>query len=281
LSNSGTSQREGASSELAPDGASFALPAPESGRRWTLALTLSLALHAALGLWAISYFVRAPGGQGVQLEGIEVSIVSAATLESLRASNDVGGGSAGPLAETAGQSLERDAMVPQTTPMAAPEKPEITVLTARDANAPVVAIADLEKPTEPKPRESEVTAVAVVQPKAAATQAGGAVAEAAVPAVPLAAARQAAPGEVMRYAADVRQALNKSRRQSGWPAGKLRLTFQVMDNGHVANAAIAEGSGSARLDKLALAWIEAAKLPVPPVGLMLAQRTYDLPMTFR
>jgi TonB family protein len=281
LLNRDATQREGASSELAPEGASFALPARENGGRWTLALTLSLAVHAALGVWAISHFVRAPGGQGVQLEGIEVSIVSAAVLESLRASSEVGGGSTGPLAEMAGQASERDAVAPQTPAVPPPELPVITILTARDADAPLIAPADPEKPAEPKPRATEVAALAVVQPETAASQAGGAVVEAAVPSVAQAAARQAAPGAVMRYAADVRQALNKSRRQSGWPVGKLRLTFQVLDDGHVANASIAEGSGNIRLDKLALTWIETAKLPVPPVGLVLAQRTYDLPMSFK
>jgi TonB family protein len=93
------------------------------------------------------------------------------------------------------------------------------------------------------------------------------------------AAAGAAPGEVARYAADVRRVLSRNRPKSDWPAGRLRLAFTVSDGGAVANVAVVEASGNGRLDRLATEWISATRFPAPPDGMTDAERTYAIPLT--
>ncbi len=249
----------------------------KSGGAWRVALLASLAVHGALLAWAIVHFSTAPtGSRGVQLEGIEIEIISAAALESMmRVPTADAGGGAAVTADTAGQSV---AVRPEPPAQArAPETPQtITVITAPVSEAQVSATApEPPKPTEIKPPEPvQQTPV----PAAAPVTAGGATTEAAVPSTRQAAAG-AAPGDVARYASDVRRVLSRNRPKSGWPAGSVRVAFTVSETGDVATAEIVAPSGNARLDQRALTWIGATRFPKPPVGLTLSERTYAIPLT--
>ncbi len=239
---------------------------------WRTALLVSVGLHAVLLGWAVLHFSgQSVGARSVQLEGIEIEIISAAALESLMraAVTDSGGGTAA-TTDVAGQAGPAPAeAAPQA---AAPDVPQaITVITTPDADAHVAAVA----PEQPQ----QTTAPATTAPATMATEAGGATTEATVPSPQQAAAAGAAPGEVARYAADVRRVLSRTRPKSGWPAGSVRVAFTVSDTGAVAHAEIVEPSRSALLDQRALAWVGATRFPVPPVGLSDSERTYAIPLT--
>jgi hypothetical protein len=58
------------------------MPSVGVSSAWRVALLVSLAIHGALLTWAVVHFSTAlPGARGVQLEGIEIEIISAAALE--------------------------------------------------------------------------------------------------------------------------------------------------------------------------------------------------------
>jgi TonB family protein len=250
--------------------------APSTG--WRIALLASLALHASLLAWAVVHFSAAPyGAGGVQLEGIAIETISSAALDSLlKAAQPTGGDTSAP-SETAGQtSIQPRA---QPTPTAAIETPAVpSVITTPNADTSVPAAPPAPKPVvddNPPETKSLPATNAATQPSAT----GGATSETAVPSVNTAGSAGAAPGDVQRYAADVRRVLSRNRPKANWPAGALRLAFTISDSGDVSKAEVIKQSGNSQLDQRALAWIGATRFPTPPAGLSTAERTYAIPVT--
>jgi TonB family protein len=255
------------------------VPRTPSSRAWRAALVASVVLHGVLLGWAVLHFSAASfGARGVQLEGIEIEVISAAALDSLlRAAQPVGGGTTAPTENDGQAAVARPEQPPPIAPQAAvPDMPQsLSVIAAPEAEARVPDAAPDPKPVvEAKPHEASTPVVA-----APSADAGGSTSEAAVPSAQASGAAGAAAGEVQRYALDVRRVLSRSRPKTGWPAGTLRVAFTVSDAGDVAKAEIVEASGNARLDQRALAWIGATRFPVPPVGLTSSERTYSIPLT--
>ncbi len=254
------------------------MPSVGVSSAWRVALLVSLAIHGALLTWAVVHFSTAlPGARGVQLEGIEIEIISAAALESLmRVPIAEAGGDAAVTADTVGQvAVVRSEPPTQET---APQVPQTaTIVTAPEADARVSAA--VPEPSEPLDKKLVELVPQTTAAAATPVAAGGVMTEAAVPSTRQAAAAGAGPGDVARYASDVRRVLSRSRPKSGWPAGTLRVAFTVSDTGDVASAEVVVPSGNARLDQRALAWVGATRFPPPPVGLTVSERTYAIPLT--
>lgn len=267
----GTAARPGALSGMA------VAASTRGSQGWRVALMSSVVLHGVLLAWAVLHF-SAPraGARGVQLEGLEIEIISAAALDSLRRAALDTAGRAATVAEQDGPTVQPPPADAPAAATSAPPRQDLAVITA-PAGEPQAGIAPPvpkdHAPTPPSPDAPRPEVSVQVAP-------GGAAAEGPLPAdKPTTAAAGAAPGEVSRYAADVRRVLARSRPGRNWPAGRLRLTFVVSDAGRVARADVAEGSGNTKLDQLALAWIAATHFPAPPVGLTEIERTYAIPLT--
>jgi TonB family protein len=249
---------------------------PSTG--WRIALLSSLVLHAALLGWAVLHFSAAPyGARGVQLEGIAIETISSAALDSLlKAAQPTGGDTAAPSETAAQTSIQPQAQPTPTPAIEAPALPSVITAPSADTSVPAAQ-------PEPKPilddklpeAKSQPTTSAAIQP----SDTGGATSETTVPSVNSAASAGAAPGDVQRYASDVRRVLSRNRPKANWPAGALRLAFTISDSGDVAKAEVIKPSGNAWLDQRALTWIGATRFPTPPAGLTTAERTYAIPVT--
>ncbi len=253
-------------------------PRAPSSNGWRMALLASLALHAALLGWAVVHFTAAPyGARGVQLEGIAIETISSAALDSLlKAAQPTGGDTAAP-SETSGQtSIQPQAPPPPAPAIEVPALPSVITASSADTSVPAAlpepkSVVD-DKPTETK---SQPTITAAAPPP----ETGGTTSESTVSSANTAASAGAAPGDVMRYAADVRRVLSRNRPKANWPAGALRLAFTISTSGDVSKSEVIKPSGNLQLDQRALAWIGATRFPAPPAGLSLAERTYAIPVT--
>jgi outer membrane biosynthesis protein TonB len=273
---------ETATSPLAViSGGTFAIPGRTgSGARWRAALVGSLIAHVALGAWAIARFVEPRGGRGVQLEAIEIEIVTAAALESLQSAANLANGSAGAIAEQPGQAAEREPVAPRTQTAKAAQ-PEILVISTREAELSVV-VPEPTKQIDEKPQQAHDDTKPATSPlEAVPSEAGGAVAQSPEASnVPRAAAVGASPGDIARFRSDVRKALSRHppRQGPGGPPVSAIVAFRVSELGRVENAELLLPSRNARTDKLLLTWITGAPMPVPPVGMKPDDRFYCIPV---
>jgi len=258
---------------------------------WHGAVTLSVLAHVAMLTAAVLHFSSVQsGGEGHRLEGIEVHTISSEAFDSYVRSLNANGGSTGPTADTDGVARPESALSQSNAVAhkAAPTAPA-EILTSTETGdtvqtAPPLPIKLAEgAATDRSPIGNPPEAVQPVSadPQPAVQPSGGATTLSSATAVPQPAAASASPGEVARYAADVRKALSRSRPRTAWPSGRLLVAFSVTTQGHVIDAELLEPSGSARLDKLTLGWITTAQLPVPPANLTPGDRRYSIPLTFR
>ena len=255
---------------------------------WRAAIAASLLAHGALIAFAVMHFSSPPGGKGTRLEGIEVTTISAEAFESHVRSLSTGGGSDRPVSAAEGDAAADKSAATTSPPASAAEaKPSLSLLTSKDLEAATaVAAAPEAKPVETQLEESPrpaATAADAAPPETSQHQAlsGGALTQAPASSTAQAAATSASPGEVARFAADVRNALSKSRPRQGWPSGKLLVAFTVTELGQVADAELLRASGNTRLDTLTLGWIRSAHMPIPPAGMTPADRRYSIPLTIR
>jgi protein TonB len=61
----------------------------------------------------------------------------------------------------------------------------------------------------------------------------------------------------------------------------VRVTFIVAPTGGLSAVHIAQSSGDAALDAVALAAVRQARFPTPPAGMTQTELTFDIPYRFR
>jgi protein TonB len=245
--------------------------------RWAVAFSLALAAHAAV----LVALMREPqellaGGGGQLIDAISVTIVSSDVLESVEPEK------VQPSAAAVAASVEANEGTPDSVPAAAAER--------RDEKA------EKEQPDKEhkQPQEEPVRAAEAIfevpkeaqrkreQQSPAAPAAGGAAARALsdTPAKTSAPAAASA-GVVREYARYVSLTLSRTKPRGAGRLGTVRIKFTIAADGSLASAEITKTSGNDRLDASALEAVRHAKFPVPPLGMSLAQLTYEVPYHFR
>jgi periplasmic protein TonB len=252
-----------------PQERSWAQGSRQAGRAPIAALATALAAHAVL-FYALA---RAPGdtlagGGGQQLDAISVTLVNSSVLEAREPI------STAPPAPAAAAPIETDDGSAQSTP--APERKKKEAAEETPA-IPAPSQADAVLPLPPENMQEER------QEASTAAPAGGAAARGDAPAShsPRTAPAAASPGAVREYARYVSQALARSRPRGSGAFGTVRIRLVIAQGGGLASVAIMKSSGNRRLDRMALAAVQSAALPLPPTGMTTDQLTYEVPYHFR
>jgi protein TonB len=285
------SLRNATAPALAPDVAAALLDVPDlvaepvairpaianAERFWRAAAAgLALALHAgALAAFSIDPWPATPSGAaGRRLAAIDVTLVDSTALEA------------------------RERLV-ATPPPAAPAKGEIAPLEGNPVEVPANASPQAEKPDEKsdQQRAASVPAQAptlelseraplpklaeVPPPPAQEVPApGGVVARADDGLKALPAPAAASPGEISRYAHEVRAALARNKPKGRRLRGTATIMFVISQSGKVAAARVSRTSGNEQLDRIVLKTVESASFPRPPAGMSESQLTYVIPFRF-
>jgi protein TonB len=237
---------------------------------------VAVALHAG----ALASFIVAPwpatlnGAAGTRLAAIDVTLVDSSALE----------------------ARER---IHATPPPAAPAKGEIAAVEGNPVEVAASASPQAEKPDEKADRRPAATVPALTptlelterEPLPKLTEApppparevpapGGVLARAddGVKALPAPAA--ANPGEISRYANQVRAALARNKPKGRRLRGTATIMFVISPSGKVASAHVARTSGSEQLDQIVLRTVERTAFPSPPAGMSESQLTYVIPFRF-
>ena len=243
---------------------------PRAGRLPLAALAAALAAHAAL-LYALAADPddSLAGGGGQQLDAISVTLVDSAVLEAREASI------AQPPAPAAAAPIETDDGSAESQPAPLREKKEA----AEDKQAPAEpAQADAVVPLPPEKLKQEPKQEASTPAPAGGVASRG---DTPTPVPPQAAPAAASAGAVREYARYVSQALAKSRPRGTGTFGTVRIRLVVSPSGRLTSVEIVKSSGNQRLDEMAVAAVEQARLPPPPPGMTLSQLTYEVPYHFR
>jgi protein TonB len=282
-------------------------PQPPARGQWPILLAfagaLSLLLHVTILIWFLIEPPSQSGLAGQELEAIGVEIIDASALESISAQRAPASAAA-----TSRIAAEAGMEAPITQPEVAPASPAPDrVEVAQPPPALLVAESDLaaeitaidvarEKPEErlrdepvretdrePNPATEPVigptheTPVKVVQLGAIA---GGATASRG-DASAAAGVASASPGQLARFAMQVRGAIGRSRPRHLGARGRVHVAFVLSDVGVLASAKIAKSSTNPRLDEAALQAVQATPFPRPPVGATEAQRSFVVPFDFK
>ncbi len=283
-----------------------ALPA---SRQWSLLLAssvlLSLIAHTSILIWLLVYALSPAGGAGQELEAIGVEIVDASALDSIVAPRAAAAaGAAFIVAAEAGSevTIPQPEVTPATPPLQrveAAQSPTATLKAEPDIAAEI-AVADVvrerpdvrphdeprRKPSEePEPVEEPAKdqapdKAAQVEQHAAvaggATSSGTDASEAAA-----GAAASASPGQLARFAMQVRGALGRTRPRHLGARGRVHVAFVLTDGGELLTAEIARSSAHPRLDEAALQAVRTTPFPRPPAGATESQRSFVVPFDFK
>lgn len=284
-----------------------------------LAVLISLLLHGAALAWIVYQPpIETIGGGGQNLEAISIEVVTAAALESLSSKASASAaGAAGEVADTVGIAAPAQIETAAAAPTKLDDKPEPdrppppppdvvakpdpapeadTPLTIAETQAPKAEppinrppdetpVKRLATPrpeiAEPKPETPPETVVHAASEAQPTVVTGGATTRATAERIEAEAAAGASPGELARYALAVRLALGRTRPPHAGIKGKVIVSFRLSLQGTVEKTDIHRTSGSAGLDRAALAAVHAAAFPLPPPGSTDAQRSYTVPFDFR
>ncbi|MGE0563017.1 MAG: TonB family protein [Pseudolabrys sp.] len=224
------------------------------------------AVAAHLGALAAVYpFAAIPpaGGEGRHLEAVEVSLVPSSVLESrtTKPSENTGG----TRAEVS--PTEGDIDKPQESKPPEPQPSDVETLTP-PAPAMVASDEPLPAPTRPK-----------IAPQSAPV--GGATTRTIVEAAPTSAPAGASPGEIDRYALQVRAALARNKPNGIRRKGSVTVAFSIENDGKPSGIRIAASSGARALDRAVADAIARTRFPSPPAGMTPQQRSYAVPFQFR
>jgi protein TonB len=187
----------------------------------------------------------------------------------------------GSVATTSSALKTFDIALPQSRPM--PEPP-VSRPSPPEPGGPAPAVAD--RPAPPAPGPGPAPAARPEPPAAMLPAPAPTVAIAQVSAVPLPAApvpaRAASPAPIGDYAGRL-WAHIAARRPAGIRLeGTTIVAFTLSRNGQVTELAVAEASGNAMLDRLALRSVrQASPLPPPPDALRDDQLRFTIPFSFR
>lgn len=138
---------------------------------------------------------------------------------------------------------------------------------------------ELPKPTAPGPKTEGVKSSPPSTPPGGVASSGAD--QANRPASVRAAA--ASPGEMRAFARSLAEALARTRPPNGSARAKgtVNVEFIVGEEGRAETARVARSSGSRALDEMAIDAVRKARLPRPPAGVTLAERTFVVPYHFR
>lgn len=287
------------------------LPRSAQRKLWGASLLSAFLAHALilLGLgWVPS--LRAVGAGGIELEAIDIDIVSSKVLESrLAAASQTaaappttidhaapGGTPAEASTATADQKpSQTDARSQPAGPI-----PDLVIPDAKPEEPPfepaevALAIADVrpDNPDDQQPEseperthESDSEAATPSRPSEASEAAdeGGASARG-IDGIeaPSQQAAAASPGAANDYAKAVIETLaSRKPRATAGMRGTVRIGFTVARTGEVSEARVLTSSGRRVLDEAALSAVRAAKFPAPPPALANANLSYEVPYIFR
>ena len=275
--------------------------------RWLASLGFAALLHAAV-LTAAGWRPadRVLGAEGIELEAMNVDVVSASALRSIASLPIAGTAADAAVAEREGGSEDRvaataapdrkaadrpdDAAGAPLADLVVPEpplKPELpteapSLLTA--AQRSETPAEDTRKPAEPKRVEIAAAAPSAPSDAAEAMRQGGSVATGTAADASVAPAAATLAGEMAVYGRLVQQAITRTppRLPAGVSArGNVVINFSLGLDGSLLVARVAEPSGNTALDEAALAAVKRARFPPPPAGSDLAQLTYNFPVRYR
>lgn len=83
-----------------------------------------------------------------------------------------------------------------------------------------------------------------------------------------------------RWYSQVQAAIARRRPKSLGESGTARVRFVVSSSGAVSSIGLARSSGSARLDRAALAMVRGARIPAPPDGVTGSRHPFTIPVRF-
>ncbi|MBU6379653.1 MAG: TonB family protein [Gammaproteobacteria bacterium] len=259
---------------------------------WPRALTLAAAviLHAVALAALVIAVQTTPGSSGTVLEAIEVELVDGSVLASreLAPANIITGALAD-IARTDGapaaamDGSASSAATQEAEPLSTVKTPDAKVSTepAPDEAAFLDDVRqEMAKVPQPRPVDTSPGTSPALSSDAGS---GGSAARAqeASPATASAAQVRAAAGDVRAYAQSVSAALARSRPRGGMGNGVSRVVFTIDRDGSLADVTVSRSSGNVRLDTLAIEAVRRAKFVAPPPTFSVADRTFEVPYTFR
>jgi periplasmic protein TonB len=290
--------------------AAVRLHAKAEKERGRFAISLGVAVAAHVGLLvalALAHQDGLAGAEGVHIDAIsiEVVVLPATMFESQHLRLDRPGQSQ-PLQTTAIEGAPatqtppaNDAQEPQirepdpvrlppekVTPPAerVPLSAETQLLLSMQDQPDAHQIKPRDEQEKPDQQRKPLKTNAELPPSPPPIPDGGAIASAASEQTRSGAGIAAAsPGARQLYAKSVVEALSKNRPKGLHPGlrGTVRISFVIGADGAVAIVRIANSSGDQTLDGIALNAVRRVQFQQPPLGMSVAQRTYEVPYRFR
>jgi protein TonB len=268
-------------------------PGSASPRLLTIAIVTSLSLHAAAAAAVLVSTVTLPeyGVLAEDNEAISVEITQTAVLEAVEATPLKDAASKAATAMQPGQARPAETE-PETIKASevAPDQLDTTedpLEVLRGAAAPAEQVqAKTHEPAKKVRNETQRTERPGKQPKkkrhAPPQMAGGATARANAAKAATSGRVSASRGSIVSYAARVRSQVARHKPPGRGPRGTARVSFGVSRSGGLAYARLTRSSGSAALDRAAVAAVRrAAPFGAPPAGASAAQLRFSIPFYFR
>lgn len=258
-----------------------------SAARFALALAVALTAHLAIAAPLLLQSVQGIGADGQDRDALSVTVVvvPASAIETRAVEVTPAVATSAAIASEPGRDVTvalpeaaaaaQSVLEPPTEPKRVEHRPvEPAQLPTPD---PVLAAKPVAEPEPQLPQTiTEPTPPPAVTGGVASLGTAETHSTTAAPAV-------AAPGTAERYARSVVDALAK-RRPKGITAGQrgtVKVTFAIAGDGALKFARVTVSSGNMGLDKAALAAVQGVTFPPPPLGLDVAQLTYEIPYRFR
>jgi TonB family protein len=262
-----------------------AAPPPRRGGDrtiWSISFAGAIAAHAAvLLMFAIVGPPEPSGGGGQLLEAISVEIVHTRVTEARDPQpTEVMAAASGPLAPE-GDQVQPAELARAEPRQTEPDRPQLIGAEKPDTQV----VAEEPAPTKAEPEPPKVTQLEETdQEKTPAPESrtqGGVAALTVEGDRPASARASASPGAMQKYAMQVRAALARNKPDGHGTRGTAMVAFGITESGKVRFARLSNSSGSAALDKAALAAVSRTPFPVPPQGMTEAELTYAVPFHFK
>ncbi len=278
-------------------------------------LALALGLHGVILIAALAGASDPFGAGGTDLEAVsvEVALVPASALESRasRATEAVASAAiidqlegvaaaaaleAPSVPDAAEQPQPEDEarketppIEPAEAPVAEPPSASLPELALTDTNQPppepdAVTLPAREPKLEPQQREQFKPVPPPPSTAAVAAETGGATSHATDGVNRRSqAAAAASAGSIRAFTKGVVDALGRTRPKGlrHKARGTAKVAFAIAEGGGLEFVRVAKSSGYGVLDDAAVTAVRKATFPVPPAGMTLAQRTYEVPYHFR
>jgi protein TonB len=256
---------------------------------------LALALHCAV---AVAFIVKPPveplsGAGGQFLEAIEVTVVDSTVLEALNRKDtqtppSAASGAVAPeaahLVDAADPTRQQESDRQAPVEPVPPDRKEETHTPLAPPPDSLKTEKEAAKPTPKMQEKKEVPEKDDERKEPAPSQAqsnGGTEARGITVEHVAEGAASASPGEIERYAAQVRRLLARNKPKGRGRRGAVVITFAISRSGKISFAHISTTSGNPALDRAALSAIEQTTFPEPPAGMTDSQLIYQVPFLFK